>query len=719
MSIAFPGRSPLRERIQIGLRGRFGGGEQRRARAESRVAGASRRRDIQGLRAVAVVLVVVFHAGLPVPGGFTGVDVFFAISGFVITGTLLSELTAADSIGLPRFYARRIRRLLPALAVMLTVVALLATIASPAQTQRVGALTGAAASLFAANAYVFSLHDSYFHVISSWNFLLHTWTLAVEEQFYLVFPALLLVSWRLGRRVSSGAQRAAGFGAIAALSIVSFWLSLRLSAGRSMGGLPHTPDSARGFAFYGSPARAWEFGAGASLALAAPWLARLPRVPAGALGGIGIAGISVGAFAIHDTSSFPGTAALLPVGGACALLAAGTASGGVASRLVSARPAVWIGDLSYSWYLWHWPLIVFATALWSGQGAAPATAAALSLVPAWLSYRYVENPIRFNPRLRGRAVVALASVCIAVPLVASAGLLATDRALSGTSAMSRWNHSKRLHADVARGCDSETPLDERVGTACTWRVPSPRGQVVLLGDSNADHFVEPFVRATNSARLDATVATLAGCPFVDLRVVDAAVGTLVCRRFYIGAIRALVALSPSLVIVSARSTDYVESEEVGLGDPRSGAVTDRPGAKALLWQQGLVSAFDRLNRAGVRVVLLHPVPVLPLPEGCAIVRILAGSCIEASLARSVVDRERRRTVRAEARAVAQTPTTSAVDFENELCGRRVCSTVRGSTILYSDSSHLSVDGALTLTDLFGRVIAANASPRAGKAVAPR
>jgi hypothetical protein len=121
----------------------------------------------------------------------------------------------------------------------------------------------------------------------------------------------------------------------------------------------------------------------------------------------------------------------------------------------------------------------------------------------------------------------------------------------------------------------------------------------------------------------------------------------------------------------------------------------------------------------VRVVLVHPVPVLPLPEGCAIVRILAGSCIEASLARSVVDRERRRTVRAEARAVAQTPTTSAVDFENELCGRRVCSTVRGSTILYSDSSHLSVDGALTLTDLFGRVIAANASPRAGKAVAPR
>ena len=199
-----------------------------------------RRADIQGLRAVAVLLVVAFHAGLPVPGGFSGVDVFFAISGFVITGTLLRELTSAGRIDLPRFYARRVRRLLPALALMVTVVAVLGTLASPLATQRTGALTGIAASVFAANIYLYQLPTGYFDVSANLDPLLHTWTLAVEEQFYLVFPALLLLGWAClrvrGKRAHSQRARRLGAAAIVAVvSAVSYVLAVTTERPRNRG----------------------------------------------------------------------------------------------------------------------------------------------------------------------------------------------------------------------------------------------------------------------------------------------------------------------------------------------------------------------------------------------------------------------------------------------------------------------------------------------------
>jgi peptidoglycan/LPS O-acetylase OafA/YrhL len=252
------------------------------------VARSDRRRDIQGLRALAVLLVVAYHAGAPLPGGFTGVDVFFAISGFVIARALIRELASTGGLRLGRFYARRVRRLLPALAVMLIAVALLGTLASPVAGQRMGGLTGIRASLFAANVYLYHLGTGYFDVSASLDPLLHTWTLAVEEQFYLVFPALLLLGWRLGRRLAAVLL-------VGAVSAGSFYLALEYSQAFGIGGVAHPQR----FAFYASPTRAWEFGAGSLLALGSPLLSRAPLLVADGLGAAGLAWAGVGVLAIE------------------------------------------------------------------------------------------------------------------------------------------------------------------------------------------------------------------------------------------------------------------------------------------------------------------------------------------------------------------------------------------------------------------------------------
>jgi hypothetical protein len=310
---------------------------------------------------------------------------------------------------------------------------------------------------------------------------------------------------------------------------------------------------------------------------------------------------------------------LLPVLGTGALLAAGTASRGGVSRVLGLRPAAWIGDLSYSWYLWHWPLIVFATALWPGAGWAAPALAALSLLPAWLSYRYVENPIRLNRRIAGRWVLGLAAICIAVPMGACLGLAATAKLVrqQAATAMGSYDRSRVRHLDFRLGCYSAPP-GIRTSGPCTLRVPERRGRLVLIGDSNAGQFTEPVVRAGNRAGFDVTIKVISSCPFVDLSVIyaerqpgfsDPRREMESCRHFYVRTLDALVRLRPNLVVTSARADAYIGRAVIGLGRP-SGDITHLAQAKGQLYSQGLASTLRRLNDAGVPVVIVHPVPVV-------------------------------------------------------------------------------------------------------------
>jgi hypothetical protein len=394
---------------------------------------------------------------------------------------------------------------------------------------------------------------------------------------------------------------------------------------------------------------------------------------------------------------------MLPVAGTCLLLVAGSGRASLVARALGARPAVWIGDLSYSWYLWHWPLIVFARAFWPGTTHIAAVAAAVSLLPAWLSYRYVEAPIRVHPRVRGRLVLALEVACVAVAGTASSGLALAPRGLAATAEVRSWQRMERMHADYLRGCSDSTPLGGRTDGRCSWRVTGSRGEVVLIGDSNAGQFTEPFVRAANALGLTATVATLSSCPFVDLQVLGTNNGDAACRHFDQASLRELVHRGPRLVIIAARTDRYLEGSQVGLSAPGESA-SYLPSTKDRLWRTGLESYLRRLGDAGIRTAVVLPIPAIAIDPGdCAVLRVLTAHCAAVESRRSV-DRRLRRSLDAETAAVATVPTASATSFEHLLCSGRACSSTRNGRMMYRDSTHLSVEGALTLTDEFRALI---------------
>ena len=663
-----------------------------------------RRRDIQGLRAIAIMMVVAFHAGVGVPGGFAGVDVFFVISGFVITGTLLRELGARGGVDLPRFYARRVKRLFPALAAMLIFVAVAGVLLIPVGSGHVTATTGIFASLFTANFYLYSLPTGYFASSVQLDPLLHTWTLAVEEQFYLVFPAVLLGAWWLGSQL--GRPRAIATLLVGAVCGMSFILALGWADGSSTFGSVSSP---RAFAFYASPARGWEFGVGCVAALLAPLLRRMPTLVGFALATVGLTAIGVTALTTTGGDSLWRTA-VVPTLGCCALLLAGFAGGNSLSRLLGLKPAVAVGDLSYSLYLWHWPLIVFAVALFPGSGWAAPMAAAVAFAPAWASYRFLENPVRRNPRVHGRVVVAIAIGCVALPITASLGLAAIQPHLPNPS------QAARLHADVLRGCDNALPYgDPRRPAACTSTTPRAQGSVVLIGDSNAGQFIEPFVLAANRAGFDATTATLRDCPFAQLQVHFRLGQGKTCAVFNRRSLENLLRARPALVIIAARTDWYLNAP--GAGQASVAALTSRrwtgnPSRKATLFTRGLHDEIKALNAAGVPVVLVHPVPVLPINEqGCAAVLLMLNGCRK-SLPRSTVETTLRAARRVEDTALAGQLAAWSVDFEDELCSRRDCASRRSDgLVMYRDEDHLSVDGAQTLEPEFFKVIRSRATTR--------
>ena len=428
----------------------------------------SHRADIDGLRAIAVLLIVFFHLGLQPPGGFIGVDVFFVISGFLITTIILRDIEVGR-FSFAAFYARRMRRILPALLVMLTV-----ALGAGAFLLMPGDYEATARSaLYAAGSlsnFYFFKHTGYFDVASDLMPLLHTWSLGVEEQFYLVWPALLVVIVA----IVGTSRRKLGF-VVAVLCLTSLaWCLYRMR---------NDPKAA----FYLPQARAWELGIGALLAIVprSRYPASLAVATAAGLSGLSL--ILWSAFSLTSAAPFPGASALAPVAGTALLIAPWRATGPV-QKALSFEPFTFLGRISYSLYLWHWPLLVLYRQYQLGAPLSTTESAGLAVVilaAAWISWAFVEEPVR---RSGWAASTTIKAGLTAAGAVAMAGLAITlasgfpSRApgaerYASLDVMWDWN----CH-DLQDLSGSGLP-----GPYCILGTGRPKIAALLIGESHAEH----------------------------------------------------------------------------------------------------------------------------------------------------------------------------------------------------------------------------------------
>ena len=662
---------------------------------------AHRRRDIQGLRALAVVVVILFHAGLPVPGGFIGVDIFFVISGFVITAMLMREWADTGRLRFGQFYLRRFRRLTPALALMVSVTMIAGFFfLSPLGPQETAAKTGLGAMLIVANFVIASTTGGYFDAPAETNPLLNTWSLSVEEQFYLIFPALLALGWVVARRMprSTVANRQHGaaptrplapFVIVGLVAIVSFALTQVSSSTGWLG-------------FYSPFTRAWEFAIGALLALAA---VRLKSVAlATVIGLIGLVMTLASLWLITDKTQWPGSWTLLPVFGTLLLILAGSNAANPVSRAFGLRPFVAVGDASYSLYLWHWPFIVFAALAWPGEEWILVAAALSSCIPAVLSYVFVEQPIR---RSRRHPAILIAAT-LTPPIALAAALWYSSAQGSFSPEIQAYQTATMSHSAAdANGCDSGTPAGE-VPEACHWNAHAAGTPIVLLGDSNAAHFSEALIGVSDTLQRPLTIAADTGCPFIDTKFTQSAFNkeqAKACRAYISDSLDWLDAQPPSTVVLSSSDRIWVTP---GFTLQPSGLKGNSPEGTNIL-DEALTKTVKRIQEAGHTVVLVQVVPHWTGkgraewdPSACTTIDIVNERCqqsmpVEEALASHAASRNAIETTAAETGAIV-------VDLMERMCPAGVCSTRQGDLFVYRDATHITPEMSALLAPDFVAVL---------------
>lgn len=652
---------------------------------------SNRRPDIQGLRAIAVLMVVAFHAGLPVPGGFVGVDVFFVISGFVIAATLQREWDQSHRIRFRRFYVRRFKRLTPALALMVTVTILLTVVVlSPLGAQQNAAKTAIGAMFIASNVVISNTTGGYFSLAAETNPLLNVWSLSVEEQFYLGFPFVLALGWAIVRRGRGRGRSAVPLILVGAVVLVSFFLALIDEGGLAF------PGSKDALGFYSPVPRAWEFAAGAFIALAISGKQGLAPRTAAVSGALGLTGLAASLFLISERTPFPGVWTLLPVVSTVLLIVAGCQNAeNFASRTLSTGAMVRIGDWSYSIYLWHWPLIVLATTLWPGTHWVPVVAALGAMIPAVASYRWVEQPLRTRTYDR-RTFTALIVVVMIPPLLSAAFVLTASVGGYGNPVIQSYQQASRPHPGTACG-DADVAI-----TGCSFNTDAAGPPVYLVGDSHADHVSDAVFGAAQNLGRPAFSRIAPACQFFDTLIGDVGQEPVRhCKEYFPTTLKWLITAEPGVVVISNSARPFWDPT-IQLG-PTEHSMSSDEDDKLRLLDEGLSASILELESAGHSVIVVHDSPTFVdpyayAPAECSLPSLLARGC-DRILPLDVVEAQQRN-IRATISDIAASTGAGAIDLRPQLCNQQGCPSRRGDLIMYSDSNHLSADESESLTDEF-------------------
>ncbi len=658
------------------------------------------RPDIEGLRAIAIGAVLLFHAGVGwAEGGFIGVDVFFVISGFLITGLLVREWNGSGRIDLLVFYARRFRRLLPAalLAIVVTVVAsyfVLSELRFPDVAQ-----DGAAAALYVSNIRFAVNAIDYLGAETAPSPLLHFWSLGVEEQYYLFWPLIVFLSLRL-------------------LTLGRLWLMVGLMVVASFALAVYWTDVAAPWAFFSLPTRAWQLGVGALIAIG---VLRLPqRTPgwlAQATSWLGLAVICFGVVYITGEMPYPGTVALIPVVGTALMIVGMSHTPGTPARLLSTRFPRWVGRISYSLYLWHWPVLVLVP-IALGIESLPFNLllVVVATLVAWASTELYETPIRHGtllPMRPSRSVIA----AITASVIVAGGALAWGAAVQGE----RWTpgdvdeavvRSIELPEPVREGplpADLVPPLTgaywdlpdgyddgchlELADTAlpeCTYGDPESETTVLLLGDSHAQQWLPAAQALADERGWRLRAITKSACPLAEATVWN---GILKrdyreCDQWREAAYELVAEEQPEFVLVAADGRYELADED--------GERIEGPPGEA--WQAALSASFERMGQLAPVVVIADTPRVGYLPAECLATSSGIEAC-EAQRARMVdEDYAELETDAAEAAGAGLIPVTDWICTDDD------CPLVRGNLLVYRDSHHLTATYADRLSERLGAAI---------------
>ncbi len=633
------------------------------------------RKDIEGLRAIAVLLVIAYHARvLACEGGYIGVDVFFVLSGYLITGLLVKEVSRNGKIALLQFYARRIRRLLPASIVVLFGVALVAYVALPPVEQSLVSITVRATFAYLSNVYFALSSGDYFASDLAENPLLHTWSLAVEEQFYFVWPLLILLVFKLrpSRKILSVVM--------AAIGVVSFVASVWLT---------HRNQP---WAFFLMPPRAWEFAVG-GLASQIP-IDRLRTHPLWLQisGWAGLATIVASGFWMSPIG-FPGSKVILPVLGTAAVLIAGMKDHAAQVSNVLSTPLLqYIGQRSYALYLWHWPLLVFGAALVQPFSLPVRLGCALaSFVLAEITYRTVENPVRFHPYLKDHA-----KACVA------ASLLIMLLGIGGASAWKRWVARTQDYAtfskvmldlpeDSSMGC--EIGFGESIPRECDFGSKTPSKTIVLFGDSHIEQWLPAFHQVADQKNWKIALFVKSACPALAISVFasQASGEDHWCNTWRDLAIQRIRKLNPDAVILSS-ATGYLD-----VAHPQ---VYQTPAA----WQAGAHKTSAAFQGSNLPLVFLRDTPWARYNVTECLARA-AWNQLHSCPALSRAEALNEDIYRAQVNGLKEVSPAVSIDLSDRICGPSRCDLTQGDIIIYRDSGHLTATFLRSLsTGLYNELV---------------
>jgi len=684
------------------------------------------------MRAVAILAVVLYHAHVGfLRGGFTGVDDFYVISGFLITGLLWRQLEGGHRISFRSFYGRRIQRLLPMSFVVLVATALVSARFLPPLQAHASLKDGVSAAFYVSNYRFAALQTNYLTAGIPPSPFQQYWSLSLEEQFYLVWPLLLLgasMIWQRrpphNRRVS-GPSRAGAVTALAVLAVASFAFAVWLTG------------VSQPWAFFSLPTRAWELAVGGLVAFAAPWLGKLNGRSAALLGWGGLAVVIGSAVIVSSSVPYPGTAALAPVLGTAAVIASGCSSPRRGPILVLGRTgARLIGRVSYSWYLWHWPVLILAPYVVGHALSLGANLALVlgSFVLALISFVTVEDPVRLSswfravPRrvmgLGGVLTAAAASVCLVsistLPSLTGQGTAPVAR-LSTAQPASGADHSgaqkttlstphpnpyvaqlasvtAQVQQAVARslpvrvvpanltpslsGANADEPrvfvdgcLDSYLATAlesCDFGDTSSPTSVVLFGDSHAAMWFSAVDGAAHQLELSLFNWTKATCPPLMIPIISPVLGRnfVECDEWRQDVLDRIAQVHPALVILGV-ARHYTDIYGFTPYSPQ--------------WLQGMSAMITAIRKLGPQVLVLGPVPKPPFDvPGCLSVHLTKATACKVPLNQGINEAG----LAAERRAVTAAGGTY-FDVSPWLCTTTTCAVMVDNLLVYRDDNHLT------------------------------